>query len=119
MRSHIWALRGDTGETIPGFPIALPHEETISGPILLLHDYSALTRYIEAQQLKQEESTLTSLLKRFEQIKVFPSADNSTAPQQASNLGRFFRNKNVSLIQKYLKTHFCRHRRREGHESAH
>lgn len=88
VRSHIWALRGDTGETIPGFPIALPHEETISGPVLLLHDFAALTRYIEAQQLTQEESTLTSLLKRFEQMKVFPFANNSAVQQQASNLGR-------------------------------
>jgi hypothetical protein len=87
VRSHIWALRGDRGETIPGFPIALPHEETISGPVLLLHDYAALTRYIEAQQLTQEESMLTSLLKRFEQMKVFPFANNSAVQQQASNLG--------------------------------
>eukprot|EP01033_Poteriospumella_lacustris_P005579 gene5579-3988_t len=61
VRSHVWALRGDTGATIPGFPIALPQEETISGPVLLLHDYATLTRYVEAQALQQEESLVTAL----------------------------------------------------------
>lgn len=82
VKSHIWALRGDTGQTITGFPIALPQEETISGPVLLLHDYAALTRYIEAQQLQQEESTLVSLLSRFSQGSLFASNKTSAMDKQ-------------------------------------
>lgn len=33
--SHIYALRGDTGEVLPGYPIALPSRATVSSPVLL------------------------------------------------------------------------------------
>eukprot|EP01037_Dinobryon_pediforme_P037695 gene37695-45315_t len=84
VRSHVWALRGDTGATIPGFPIALPQEETISGPVLLLHDYATLTRYVEAQALQQEESLVTALTRHILKIR-FPFASNSTSDAAASS----------------------------------
>lgn len=39
---HIYALRGDTGETLPGYPISLPDGGEVSGAIILvdLHDYT-------------------------------------------------------------------------------
>jgi hypothetical protein len=33
--SHIYVLRGDTGEPLPGYPIALPGHASISAPVLL------------------------------------------------------------------------------------
>lgn len=51
VKSHLWALKGDTGATIAGFPLALPQGETISGPIVLLQDYGLLTKLIEQQQV--------------------------------------------------------------------
>lgn len=84
VRSHVWALRGDTGATIPGFPIALPQEETISGPVLLLHDYATLTRYVEAQALQQEESLVTALTRHILNIR-FPFVSNSTSGAASSS----------------------------------
>jgi hypothetical protein len=42
---HIYALRGDTGETLPGYPIALPDGGEVSGAIILvdLHNYASLS----------------------------------------------------------------------------
>ena len=41
--SHIWALRGDTGTVLPGFPIALPVGASVSSSVLIadLHNYAA------------------------------------------------------------------------------
>lgn len=47
---HLWALRGDTGETLPSYPIALPYKGTVTAPVLLvdLHDYSNVHRQVIA-----------------------------------------------------------------------
>lgn len=34
--SHIYALRGDTGAVLPGYPIALPGNSAVSSPVLLV-----------------------------------------------------------------------------------
>uniref|UniRef100_A0A7S3HBI1 DEX1 C-terminal domain-containing protein n=1 Tax=Spumella elongata TaxID=89044 RepID=A0A7S3HBI1_9STRA len=34
--SHIYALRGDTGAVLPGYPIALPNNAAVSSPVLLV-----------------------------------------------------------------------------------
>jgi hypothetical protein len=43
--SHIWAVRGDTGETLAGFPIALPAHSVATSSVLLadLHNYNTPT----------------------------------------------------------------------------
>jgi hypothetical protein len=40
--SHLWVLRGDTGKTLEGYPMALPKEAIASASVLLidLHDYT-------------------------------------------------------------------------------
>lgn len=48
--SHIYALRGDTGEVLAGYPIALPSHATVSSPVLLA-DLS--TRSMSAQAAKK------------------------------------------------------------------
>ena len=39
---HLWAVHGETGTALPGFPIALPHKATISASVILvdLHNYN-------------------------------------------------------------------------------
>jgi hypothetical protein len=40
--SHLWALRGDTGKPLDGYPMSLPLGVKASAPVVLvdLHDYS-------------------------------------------------------------------------------
>lgn len=39
--SHVYALRGDTGAVLPGYPIALPGHATVSSPVLLADLYNS------------------------------------------------------------------------------
>ena len=41
--SHLWAIDGDTGKPLAGYPMALPKGSMASSPALLvdLHDYSS------------------------------------------------------------------------------
>jgi len=49
---HMWAVHGQTGRTLDGFPIALPHNSIISAPVLLvdLHDYADPRFHVERIQ---------------------------------------------------------------------
>jgi hypothetical protein len=42
--SHIYALRGDTGAVLPGYPITLPGNTAVSSPVLLVDLLSARAR---------------------------------------------------------------------------
>jgi len=41
---HVWAVRGDTGKPLPGFPISLPRNAMISAPgitiFVIIHSFS-------------------------------------------------------------------------------
>ena len=42
LESHIYAFRGDTGEVLAGYPVALPKGAVVTAPVLLadLHTYT-------------------------------------------------------------------------------
>ena len=42
LESHIYAFKGDTGEVLRGYPIALPKGAVVTAPVLLadLHTYT-------------------------------------------------------------------------------
>lgn len=44
--NHVWVLRGDTGEVIPGYPKALPRGSQASAPVMLvdLHLHPSLSQ---------------------------------------------------------------------------
>lgn len=56
--SHIYALRGDTGAVLPGFPISLPGNSAVSSPVLLVDLLSPQLR--DAGQGKSSSSSNAS-----------------------------------------------------------
>jgi len=56
--SHIYALRGDTGEVLPGYPIALPSRATVSSPVLLA---DLLNTHLSSQSVKKSSFNSTAV----------------------------------------------------------
>ncbi len=58
---HIYALRGDTGEFLPGYPIALPENAKVTSSVLLvdLNARSAGDRFSFSNESGSEEATTT------------------------------------------------------------
>ena len=55
--SHIYALRGDTGSTLKGYPISLPGNADVTSPVVLvdLHLRSARERFAVRNRTEEEE----------------------------------------------------------------
>lgn len=66
--SHIYVLRGNSGEFLPGFPIMLPGNAAVSSPVLLM-DLWASFRTMKPPYIREDNYTRTS-----EEIPKKPSA---------------------------------------------